>query len=96
MKATTTTNQVSTINLNYTHPDSPHECGYCKDPKGSITMGFTSDYLKLSHYKSLMDRGWRKCSILVFCCVFGSSILHYKTTSYKNTPVVLVTRGLAV
>jgi arginyl-tRNA--protein-N-Asp/Glu arginylyltransferase len=43
------------------HGNTPHECGYCKNPAGSVTMGFSSDYIQLDHYKALMDRGWRKC-----------------------------------
>jgi hypothetical protein len=43
------------------HGNTPHKCGYCKDPAGSVTMGFSSDYIQLDHYKALMDRGWRKC-----------------------------------
>lgn len=49
------------IDVNYVHGNSAHECGYCGDKKGSDTMGFTSDFMELKHYRKLVDRGWRKC-----------------------------------
>jgi len=51
----------SMINLGYLHGYDGNKCGYCENPKGSITMGFSASHLSLQDYQDLMDRGWRRC-----------------------------------
>ncbi|XP_065187388.1 arginyl-tRNA--protein transferase 1-like isoform X1 [Sycon ciliatum] len=37
-----------------------HRCGYCKNPKGSISDGMWLHQLTSADYQGLLDRGWRR------------------------------------
>lgn len=37
-----------------------HRCGYCKNPKGSISYGMSMHQLTVHDYQDLIDRGWRR------------------------------------
>lgn len=78
----------SIININYLHGFTEGSCGYCHNPKGSITCGFAADHLSLSDYQNLMDRGWRRCGDYFYkpdvprCCCKWYTI-RLDTTKYQ-------------
>ncbi len=53
---------ITQINLNHTHKYSRgSKCGYCEDPQGNSTTGFSADKVSPENYVDLLDRGFRRC-----------------------------------
>jgi hypothetical protein len=38
---------------------SAHHCGYCNQ-NGNISIGMSSELMKIEDYQTLIDRGWRR------------------------------------
>ena len=43
-----------------------HECGYCKNEKGSVSFGLSINNYPVEIYEKMMKDGWRRCGSYVY------------------------------
>lgn len=77
--------KANVFNINTLHGFEKGQCGYCDNKKSInnrawITSGFVCNKMSLDVYKSLMDKGWRRCGTYYYkadvdkCCCRPYSI----------------------
>jgi arginyl-tRNA--protein-N-Asp/Glu arginylyltransferase len=68
---------------------SAHHCGYCNQ-NGNISIGMSSELMRIEDYQTLIDRGWRRLLfyLIIVKFLYFLAIYFFRSGTYIYKPVM--------